>query len=110
MICCLISMSAFKDVGDVAKKDKYVHFAFYFIFTLLWYFFFRLNSKSNTLKLRFVVFLLAFAFGVFIEVCQEFFTIDRSADIHDVFANTSGSLGAIVVIWLAEKFKKKKTV
>lgn len=109
-ICCLISMSAFKDVEDVAKNDKYVHFTFYFVFTLLWYFFFRLNSRKNSVKLRLSVFILAFAFGLFIEICQELFTKDRSADLYDVLANTSGSLVATLVIWLAEKFKNKKTV
>jgi VanZ family protein len=75
---------------------------------MLWYFFFRLNSKGNTIKVRLAVFVFGFVFGLVIEACQELFTEDRSADLYDVLANTSGSLGAILVLWLSEKFKRKK--
>jgi VanZ family protein len=102
-----MSMKTFDDAADVEKGDKYVHFIFYFIFTLLWFFFFKKN-KGNTVKTRFTVFILGFVFGLFIEACQGLFTKDRSADVHDVLANTSGSLGAILILWLSGKISKKE--
>lgn len=106
-VCCLISLKTFENTADVEKGDKYVHFIFYFIFTILWYFFIK-RKWGNTAKTRFIVFMLGFLFGLFIEACQGLLTVDRSADIHDIFANTSGSAGAILILWLADKFSKKK--
>ncbi len=99
-------MKTFENVADVEKGDKYVHFIFYFVFTVLWYIFLK-NKKGNTAKTRAIVFFLAFFFGLFIEACQGLFTLDRSADMHDVLANTSGSAGAILILWLIDKFFKK---
>ena len=107
-VCCLISMRNFDSVETGVRGDKYVHFTFYFIFTMLWYLFLKFKNNDTTFKIRLRVFILAFVFGLIIEACQEFFTKDRSADILDVVANTSGSLGAILTLWLADKFKTKK--
>jgi VanZ family protein len=48
----------------------------------------------------------AVAFGVLMELCQGWFTKDRSADVHDAIANSVGSAIAITAIWLFEKIKK----
>lgn len=100
-------MKTFEDAADVEKGDKYVHFTFYFVFTVLWFIFLK-RKRGNTAKTRFLVFILGFTFGIIIELCQEFFTADRSADVKDVLANTSGSAGAILFLWLKDKFSNKK--
>jgi VanZ family protein len=92
-------MKTFEGAPGVKKGDKYAHFTFYFVFTVLWYFFLRSKIKS-TVKTLALVFALAVALGIIIEICQDIFTKDRSADIHDVIANTNGSAAAVIMLWL----------
>ncbi|KOS07677.1 hypothetical protein AM493_17725 [Flavobacterium akiainvivens] len=106
-ICCLVSIKTFEGAADIGSADKYVHFTFYFIFTILWCFFLK-SKNGNSFKIRLIVFAFAFSFGAIIEACQEFLTEDRSADIGDVIANTSGSAGAVLFMWLKDKLSKKK--
>lgn len=46
---------------------------------------------------------MALLFGIAIELFQTFFTTYRSGDITDVFANTTGSLLAILIIKFFDK-------
>lgn len=94
------------EVPDGEFTDKYVHLTFYFIFTVLWYLALRLKFMAGGAKLRFTVFLMAVIFGVLIELFQQFFTTDRSADVVDALANSTGSALAILVLWLIAKLKK----
>ena len=84
--------------------DKFIHAFFYFVFSLLWFyalrFYFRNQSRTKLLR---IVFLMALVFGIAIELFQTFFTIYRSGDVTDVFANMSGSLLAILVIQFLDK-------
>lgn len=89
----------------IPNKDKYVHFAFYFVFTIFWYLFFRNIKFSRGSTTRLAVFIFAVAYGAAIEVFQGVFTDGRSADICDVVANTSGSAAAVLVLWLIRKKK-----
>jgi len=91
---------------DGQFTDKYVHLTFYFIFTVLWYLALRLRYIVSGSKIRLTIFLMAVVFGVLIELAQEFFTTDRSADVNDAFANSIGSALAVLVLWLIAKLKK----
>jgi len=93
------------DTIDLEHKDKFIHATFYFGFTLLWYL--SLKKGVSRAKTRLGVFMFAVGFGILIELFQQFFTSDRSADVQDAIANTCGSAIAILVIWLFEKFNKK---
>ena len=86
--------------------DKYVHLTIYFIFTVLWYLALRLKYIVSVAKIRLTIFLMAIVFGVLIELAQEFFTTDRSADVNDALANSTGSALAVLVLWLIAKLKK----
>jgi len=68
--------------------------------------FLKTGTAVNTKKQRLWAFLLAVIYGIFIEGCQQFFTQDRSADISDVAANTTGAALAVLVLWLLSKIKK----
>lgn len=105
-VSCLISMRNFEEADIVEGTDKYVHSTFYFVLTLLWYLYLLKKMQVPKHKLRLYVLLGAFSFGLLIEFCQGVFTRDRSADIQDVIANTSGSLLAVLVLWIIERLKK----
>lgn len=106
-VCCLVSMKNFESVPvQDGNTDKYVHCTFYFIFTILWFLYFKSVKPGNDKKQRLTVFGMAVVFGILIELCQQFFTTDRSADITDVVANTTGSAIAVLVLWLLGKRNK----
>lgn len=100
---CLIRISEMPEV-KVPYIDKFIHAFFYLVFSLLWFyalrFYYRKQSRTKLLK---IVFFMALLFGIAIELFQTFFTTYRSGDITDVFANTTGSLLAILIIQFFDK-------
>ncbi|UUC46690.1 VanZ family protein [Flavobacterium cerinum] len=105
-IACLITFNA--DVGGkLPYKDKFVHFVFYFLFTILW---FRtideIVPRQALLKKLRNVFLLGFVYGAGIEICQGLFTKTRSADIFDVLANSVGGLTAVLLLYYYRNRKR----
>lgn len=92
LIVTLLSLATLGSLGEsvpVPYKDKIVHFLFYFVFVLLWYF----ATKTSLIKLFFI----AVAYGVLMEILQSF-TKTRSADYTDAIANTLGALSAVLYI------------
>jgi VanZ family protein len=106
-VSCLITADSFHDLErfKIPYKDKYVHFGFYFGFTVLWVFALKHRSAKES-KTRLTVFFSAVLYGIIIEICQGLFTVNRSADITDVMANTAGSAAAVLGLWLLDKYKK----
>ncbi len=93
---------------EVENVDKYVHFIFYFGFTMLWYL--GLSTKFNTVKKEKIAAIalgIAVVYGIMIEVIQGMFTVSRNADVYDAIANTCGSIFAILVLGIYYKLKKK---
>ncbi|GGD33732.1 VanZ family protein [Flavobacterium orientale] len=83
---------------DVKNSDKLGHFVFYFLLTLFLFLALpkqRLNLGSKLL----FSFLFSVIYGIIIEILQGVITVKRQPEILDVFANTFGSLVAIVVIY-----------
>ena len=107
IVILFLSLATIGTIGEsisVPFKDKYVHFTFYFVFTLLWNtFFYYRNSNSN---FKFKVVLIAITLGVLLEIAQGIFTTTRTPDILDVLAN---SIGAIIGTVLISKIYKNKT-
>lgn len=100
---CLIKISELPEI-KIPYIDKFIHAFFYFVFSLLWFYAFRFYfRKQSRAKLLRIVFFMALFFGVAIELFQTYFTVYRSGDITDIFANTSGSLLAIVAIQFLDK-------
>ncbi len=104
-VLCLISMRNFQGITTEENADKYVHASFYITLTALWTLY-AYRAFTNRGKVRLAVFIATVLFGVLIEVCQGLFTQDRSPDMTDVFANSSGSLVATLLFWIADKVKK----
>ncbi|GLB51010.1 hypothetical protein NBRC110019_00490 [Neptunitalea chrysea] len=91
----------------IANFDKYVHFGFHFIGTVLWYLFLKFEFKNKYIKhVLFLAMLLDFLFGVTIEILQKFLTETRHADFLDVLSNLAGTIIAAIVV----KLIIKKTV
>ncbi len=77
-------------------NDKYVHFAFYLVFVIVWFWFliktkFAKNAKNIAL-------ISAILYGIIMEICQGVFTTTRTPDVYDVVANTLGALSGITII------------
>lgn len=102
---CLVQLNdvPFKSVSNL---DKLVHAFFYFVFTVLWFLFFKkqLNITNNNKKPLMISFLLSFVFGIFIEMLQEVFTTTRHADVFDVLANLFGTTLAFTGIITLNKY------
>lgn len=86
-------------IGNSIKipyKDKVVHFFFYFIFVLLW----TTSSNSNPYKekIGLIILLISVLYGILMEFFQAIFTADRSPDVYDVLANSSGAIISWVII------------
>ncbi len=83
---------------DIPQLDKFVHFFFYFVFTLL------LISENNkqrhyrkvTVDSILIAATISLSYGAFIEIMQKLVMINRGADIWDMVANTFGFLAAVI--------------
>ena len=91
---------------QLPNKDKYGHFVFYFIFTLLWYAYLNLKTSISVKQAKLISVFLAFTYGTIIEISQGLFTQGREADVMDIVFNTLGSIAAIILLWLIQKSKK----
>lgn len=107
-VLCLVSMEKLGGVNDIElpNKDKYGHFVFYFIFTLLWYTYLNLRTNISAKRAKFISVFLAFTYGAIIEISQGLFTQGREADVMDIVFNTLGSIAAIILLWMIQKAKK----
>ena len=109
-VICLVKIEKPKGVS-VPNLDKLVHLGIYFVFTIVWFTYFKgLKFTTPMLKEVLKAALLAFLAGVSIEFLQQEFTEARSGDIKDVFANCLGILLAVVFLYRIKKYKELKTV
>lgn len=100
LILCSIPGNQFNKVKiiDIPHLDKFVHFFFYFVFTLL------LISENNkqryyrkvTVDFILIAATISLSYGAFIEIFQKVIIINRGADIWDMVANTFGFLAAVI--------------
>ena len=104
---CLVPSNDIPTVS-IPNLDKLVHTFFHFIFTILWFLFFKKQvKKKNQLKLLVVAFCFSLLFGIGIEVLQNKLTTTRSGDFFDVLANLTGAILAFVLVLFAKRIRKK---
>lgn len=99
ILITVLSLVSFRKIPKIAieNSDKYVHFAFYFVLTIL--LFINLFQKWKITKSIFFSIIVAIIYGIIIEVLQESLTQTRKAEINDVFFNVLGTLiGAFLII------------
>ncbi|NQY04807.1 MAG: VanZ family protein [Flavobacteriaceae bacterium] len=88
--------SSFPKVDIVYSPDKLAHLGVYFILTVLWFLYFKRSKNWQFTKATKSAILLAFLYGVLVELLQASLTEFRSADYFDVLANTLGIIFAVV--------------
>lgn len=101
---CLINANEIRQV-TIPNFDKVIHAGFHFVFTALWFLFFKKKMNSpNSFKPLVVSLVFSFFLGIAIELMQQYFTTTRTADVFDVLANLFGSLSAILIVVLLNKY------
>jgi len=95
------------DFLDWLKPDKIVHL---FIFGLLSYLLIRGFMKKHAVAWfesypRLSAVLLTVAYGILIEILQEYIFIDRSGEVFDAIAD---AIGALLGMWVFNYFRKRK--
>jgi VanZ family protein len=107
---CLVDSSALPSISIKGNYfDKIIHFAFHFIFSLLWICYSYLPSKSISTTAILKVIAISILVGIAIEILQGCCTTSRRADIFDVFANTSGAILSGILLYFLFKRNKLKT-
>lgn len=106
---CLVKSSQIP-VINIVNFDKLVHASFHFVFTILWFLYFKQQfKKSHNNESLVFVFVLSVGYGIAIEIAQLLFTATRSADPLDVVANIVGAIAGISTIAIVLKFMVSKT-
>ena len=89
---------------NIPNLDKLVHAFFHFVFTILWFLFFKKQvKKNNQFKLIIAAVCFSLLFGIGIEILQDKLTTTRSGDFFDVLANLTGATIAFVLVLFAKK-------
>lgn len=96
----LISLNGLPKISP-KNGDKYVHFLFYFILTLLLVL--NLRTKFNLKHSVVISFVTAVFYGIIIEILQGVLTENRSPELADALFNTFGSFTAALVVVLNRK-------
>lgn len=84
--------------------DKIAHFILFSIlaFALIWGF-----NKSKSFNWQIVVaFIISSVYGIAIEICQQYFTATRQADILDILADSIGAICGIALFLIIKKLNK----
>ena len=106
-VLCLVKFSKLPSFG-ISGIDKYVHFTFHFVFTMLWGFYLWLKQNEIMLNKIVTIIVISLSYGILIEISQKMFTTTRHADIFDVLANFIGATFALALFVLIKKEKEKK--
>ena len=105
---CLVPSNDIPTVS-IPNLDKLVHAFFHFVFTILWFLFFKKQvKKKNQFKLLIAAVCFSLLFGIGIEILQDKLTTTRSGDFFDVLANFTGAIIAFWFVLFAKQIKKNQ--
>lgn len=100
----VLSLISFEGVSTsnitIPYIDKIVHAAFYFGFTTLFFMYAKEKWGLSIKKTLTTSCLVAFCYGIVIEVLQETLTKFRAAELADVLGNIIGIFGAVILVKL----------
>jgi len=108
-LLCLISFDSLPDVSiSIPNADKFVHCAFHFGFTMLWFLYLQSNRPiSRYFAMVIIAVLMSVLYGALIEFLQQVYTNTRKADLNDILANFLGSFtAAMIAIGLRNQITK----
>lgn len=98
-----LSLVSLNGLPKISPKngDKYVHFIFYFILTLLliFNFVYKVGIKRSII----ISFVIAVFYGIIIEILQGVLTEYRKPEFADALFNAFGSLSATIIVFLNRK-------
>jgi len=101
-----MSFSNIKEVQQIKipNIDKIVHYALYTLLSFFWMWsLVKKNQPNSFKKYALLIFIFGSAFGILIEILQEYFTKSRSGEFLDVVSNCSGILTGILISKLISK-------
>lgn len=101
IIGCSLPGKDLPKIGLFDHFDKVIHFVFFAVFLMLWYFYF--NTQKNILL---ILILISATFGFLIEWYQLHFVEGRSFDIWDGIFDTIGAMCAAWFVHLINKENK----
>lgn len=107
-VLCLISLDGLP-AKSVMSHDKMGHGIFHFGMTSVWFLYFRFRKEIAFTKALLAAFTFSLLYGVGIELMQYYFTDTRKADVHDVFANATGALVAVSLLFLGHLYRNAET-
>ncbi|HRE76204.1 MAG TPA: VanZ family protein [Flavobacterium sp.] len=95
-----LSLVSLNGLPKISPKngDKYVHFIFYFILTLL--LILNFVDKVGVKRSLVISFVIAVFYGIIIEILQGVLTENRKPEFADALVNSFGSLVATIVVFL----------
>lgn len=76
---------------DLLSFDKFVHASIFFILAILWLNYFKINTQLHTLKIILILFFCCL-YGGLLEIMQAKLFSNRSGDLLDFIANSTGCL------------------
>jgi glycopeptide antibiotics resistance protein len=92
---------------NIPYIDKVIHAIFHFVFTTLWFLYFKKKmSPNNNVRPLVWSFVFSLLFGIAIELMQQYITLTRNADVIDVLANTAGACLAVVAVVLLNSYNR----
>ncbi len=110
-ILSLFSLSRFPKIKfGFDSSDKLMHAFFYLALVLIWHLYFYVKFKLVLKKsFLFGIAIVAFVYGIVIEVLQDVLPYGRSAEWADILANTLGILiASIIVVVFSGNYKSLK--
>ena len=92
---------------NIPYIDKVIHAIFHFVFTTLWFLYFKKKfSSTYMIRVLSIAWIASLFFGIAIELIQEYVTTTRKADVIDVLANTTGATFAVLLLMRMNAYNK----
>lgn len=97
---------------ELLSFDKFVHAGIFFILILLTIRGFIVQTQFNNLKLKAQVsaLIICVVYGGLLEIMQGFVFIERSADVYDFIANSTGCVIGLLLYKKTEKLFLSKLI
>jgi len=95
---------------DLFRIDKIAHFTFYFVHSILYFYFFAKLLKYKYLNAICVLtFAISLALGTMLEFAQKYSALERTGDINDLVFNYLGAYTGSITSYLRLLFVGAKT-